>query len=202
MSLTAAFRPMPDAAPRSAVRMPVGQTALLDPVGSDGGGRQIEVLEGVGRVLCPCEETEGMTLAFLHSGDRLMTDRLCSEGICIEALTGLSFVVHNQPTEAGVCTVNEWTLQLLRIRHFKTADLRLQALMGLLVSRLGRRMGDWCTLPFRLTHERIAELIGTTRVTTTRLMSKARAEGLFAPEGSDNGLRVSPLVLRLVHEDI
>ena len=50
--------------------MPRLQTVLLDPAGRDQ-ATVLEVLEGVCRVYCPCEETEGMTLAFLQSGDRL-----------------------------------------------------------------------------------------------------------------------------------
>lgn len=196
-TLSPLYRPMPET-PRGIIRMPAGQKVLLDPV-SAGESRQIEVLDGVGRVLCPCEETQGMTLAFLQQNDRITTDRLCSEGVCIEALTSLSFVVHPESSDMGVCTVNEWTLQLLRIRHFKTAELRLQALFGLLVSRLGRRCGDWCTLSFRLSHERIAELIGTTRVTTTRLISKARQAHLLEVD-SGPGTRVSPRLLSLVQE--
>ena len=84
-----AFRFLPDdtVAPLS---MPRQQTVLLDPSGRDQ-ATVLEVLEGVCRVYCPCEETEGMTLAFLQSGDRLRTDRLCSDGACIEALTALRF---------------------------------------------------------------------------------------------------------------
>ena len=74
----------------AAVRMPVGQTVLLVPA-LRLTGSCIEVLEGVARVYCPCEETEGMTLAFLQAGDQLCADRLCSEGVCVEALTPLSF---------------------------------------------------------------------------------------------------------------
>jgi hypothetical protein len=50
--------------------MPVGQTVLLDPARRPKGSC-IEVLEGMARVYCPCEETEGMTLAFLQPGDQL-----------------------------------------------------------------------------------------------------------------------------------
>lgn len=180
-----------DATP-SAVRLPVGQAVLLDPALRPQ-SRCIEVLEGMARVYCPCEETEGMTLAFLQPGDQLCTDRLCSEGICVEALTPLLFRTAAQPGGAdGVDPVNEWTLQLLRIRHLGSAEQRLHALLGLLVRRLGRRCGAWCDLPFRLTHERIGELIGTTRVTATRLISRIRqAELLLVPAG-ENGLRLAP----------
>ncbi|MCT0210221.1 MAG: transcriptional regulator [Cyanobium sp.] len=185
------FRFLPDQ-PASAVRMPTGQTVLLDPLHRPSGSC-IEVLEGIARVYCPCEETEGMTLAFLQPGDQLRTDRLCSEGVCVEALTPLCFRSDGEAgTGDGFDPVNEWTLQLLRIRHLGSAEQRLHALFGLLVRRLGRRCGPWCDLPFRLTHERIGELIGTTRVTTTRLISRIRqAELMEAPSGQ-TGMRVAP----------
>ena len=186
------FRFLPDA-PVNAVRMPVGQTVLLDPALRPEGAC-IEVLEGMARVYCPCEETEGMTLAFLQPGDQLRTDRLCSEGVCVEALTPLLFSTEGEASAAitGFDPVNEWTLQLLRIRHLGNAEQRLHALLALLVRRLGRRCGDWCDLPFRLTHERIGELIGATRVTTTRMISRIRqAQLLEVPVGED-GLRVAP----------
>ena len=143
------FRFLPDVS-ASAVRMPVGQTVLLDPA-RQAGGSCIEVLEGMARVYCPCEETEGMTLAFLQPGDQLRTDRLCSEGVCVEALTPLVFSSDAEAVGGnGFDPVNEWTLQLLRIRHLGSAEQRLHALLSLLVHRLGRRCGDWCDLPFRL----------------------------------------------------
>jgi CRP-like cAMP-binding protein len=165
---------------------------LLDP-GFRPSGACLEVLSGIARVYCPCEETEGMTIAFLQAGDHLRTDRLCSEGVCVEALTALSFCRHAIDAEgAGLDPVNEWTLQLLRIRHLGNAEKRLHALLALLVNRLGRRCGPWCDLPFRLTHERIAELIGTTRVTTTRLLSRIRNADLLRVPTGEPGLRLAP----------
>ena len=58
--------------------------------------------------------------------------------------------------------------------------------------RLGRRCGNWCDLPFRLTHERIGELIGATRVTTTRMISKIRQAQLLEVPAGDTCLRLAP----------
>ncbi len=172
--------------------MPTGQTILLDPASSNRISC-LEVLEGVARVYCPCQETEGMTLAFLQAGDLLRTDRLCSEGVCLEALTTFSFKRNSENTdEIGFDAVNEWTLQLLRIRHLGSAEQRLQALLALLVNRLGRRCGNWCDLPFRLTHERIGELIGSTRVTSTRLISRLRSAELLNIPSGEQILRLAP----------
>jgi len=181
----------PDSA-ASAVRLPVGQVVLLDPLLLHQASC-IEVLEGMARVYCPFKETEGMTLAFLQPGDQLRIDRLCSEGICVEALTPLLFHSAAVPGGGvGVDPVNEWTLQLLRIRHLGSAEQRLHALLSLLVRRLGRRCGPWCDLPFRLTHERIGELIGATRVTTTRLISRIRQAQLLEVPAGGSGLRLAP----------
>ena len=176
--------------------MPRSQTVLIDPAGRDQAS-VLEVIEGVCRVYCPCEETEGMTLAFLQSGDRLRTDRLCSEGVCIEALTALKFRRDSvSANELGLDAVNEWTLQLLRVRHLGQAEQRLHALLALLVNRLGVRCSDFYQLPFRLTHDRFGELIGATRVTTTRLLSKWRQADFVSMAAGDVTIRISP---ELIH---
>ena len=141
----------------------------------------------------PLRNRDLTQFAFLQPGDQLRTDRLCSEGVCVEALTPLVFSSDAQPRVGeGFDPVNEWTLQLLRIRHLGNAEQRLHALLSLLVRRLGRRCGEWCDLPFRLTHERIGELIGTTRVTTTRLISRIRQAQLLQVPAGESGLRLAP----------
>ena len=186
-----AYRFLPDD-PVAPMAMPRLQTVLLDPAGR-GQATVLEVMEGICRVYCPCEETEGMTLAFLQSGDRLRTDRLCSDGACVEALTALKFRRNAVGSdELGMDAVNEWTLQLLRVRHLGQAEQRLHALLALLVNRLGLRCSDAFQLPFRLTHDRFGELIGATRVTTTRLLSRWRQAELLEMSGADLTMRFSP----------
>lgn len=188
------FRFLPDG-PVTSIKLRPGQTVMVDP-SARLGGSCLEVLEGVARVYCPCEETEGMTLAFLQEGDQVRTDRLCSEGICVEALTPLCFRSDADPDEGvGFDSVNEWTLQLLRIRHLGSAELRLHALLALLVNRLGRRCGQWCDLPFRITHDRIGELIGSTRVTSTRLISKLRNTDQLDTSTADNNFRLKATLI-------
>jgi hypothetical protein len=176
----------------AAIRLSTGHTALINPcLGSPGGA--MEVIDGIARVFCPCEETEGMTIAFLQAGESLRTDRLCSEGVCVEAITPLRFRSFSDGLPGqGVDPVNEWTLQLLRIRHLGSAEQRLHALLALLVNRMGKRCGDWCVLPFRLKHERIAELIGTTRVTATKLLSCLRVSEQLHTPAQTPGLWLAP----------
>ena len=174
------------------VRIITGQSVLIDP-SSRPKDTCLEIECGIARVYCPCEETEGMTLAFLQSGDQLRSDLLCSEGVCLEALTDLSFQTNvDVLSNAGYDSVNEWTLQLLRIRHLGNAEQRLKALFSILVNRLGRRCGQWCELPFRLTHERIGELIGSTRVTSTRLITKLRESELLVVQSQSQKVSLAP----------
>nr|WP_225323151.1 Crp/Fnr family transcriptional regulator [Synechococcus sp. RSCCF101] len=180
----------PDTTP--VIHLAEGRTLLLDPA-SQASDTLLQVHDGIARVFCACPETDGMSLAFLQKGDTLQFDRLCSDGVCLEALTDLSFR-RLERSEAGLSDpVNEWTLQLLRIRHLVSAEQRLQALLSLLVHRIGRRTRAGCQLPFRLTHERLGELIGATRVTTSRIASKLRERGVFQQgSGSREGLTLCP----------
>lgn len=156
----------------------------------------LEVVDGVARVaceaVCPGIDCGAFTVAFLQAGDRLALRQLCAEGLVLEALSPLVIRLEPSGAEAGIHDpVSDWTLQLLRLRHLPLAELRLQALFGLLVERFGRRCGAWCDLPFRLSHGRIAELIGTTRVTTTRLLSKVRQQSLLTTTGDFSNLRLA-----------
>ena len=53
-------------------------------------------------------------------------------------------------------------------------------------------MQDAFQLPFRLTHDRLGELIGATRVTTTRVLSKWRHAGLVEMSTGELVMRLAP----------
>ena len=177
------------------VRIASGQSLWLD-TGPFGPSAALEIVEGIGRLSCSCEQGDAMTIAFLQAGDQWQCQRGCIQAVCLEALTPLVL----RPLVAPVETVSsdpvqDWTLQLLRIRHLAKAEQRLHALLGLLVFRLGRRRGAWCDLPFRLSHDRLAELIGTTRVTTTRLMSQFRLAQLLEVPRQGAWMRLAPALV-------
>jgi cAMP-binding proteins - catabolite gene activator and regulatory subunit of cAMP-dependent protein kinases len=54
------------------------------------------------------------------------------------------------------------------------------------------RCSDSYQLPFRLTHERFGELIGATRVTTTRLLSRWRQASQLATPPGDMVMAIAP----------
>jgi CRP-like cAMP-binding protein len=69
------------------------------------------------------------------------------------------------------------TESLLAIAGYRRVDERLRQLLELLRQDLGQVTPQGTRLSIRLTHQQIAGLIGTTRVTVTRLLREFREEG-------------------------
>lgn len=69
------------------------------------------------------------------------------------------------------------TESLLAIAGYRRVDDRLRQLLYLLRQDLGQVTSDGVRLNTRLTHQQLAGLIGTTRVTVTRLLKEFRSEG-------------------------
>ncbi|MEY3964086.1 MAG: hypothetical protein RLZZ106_1341 [Cyanobacteriota bacterium] len=135
-----------------------------------------------------------VTLGFLQAGDHLPLDLLRNSRLHLQALTPTRLVGEGSTLPAvGANSLHDWTLDLLLIRHLGEAEQRIQALLQLLVERLGRRRGEWYELPVRLTHAELAELSGHTRVTVTRQLGRLRDQGLIEPNGGpDRSLRIAP----------
>ena len=135
-----------------------------------------------------------ITLGFLQAGDHLPLDLLRNSRLHLQALTPTQLVGEGSTLPAvGANSLHDWTLDLLLIRHLGEAEQRIQALLQLLVERLGRRRGEWYELPVRLTHAELAELSGHTRVTVTRQLSRLREQGLIEPNvGPERSLRIAP----------
>jgi CRP-like cAMP-binding protein len=68
------------------------------------------------------------------------------------------------------------TQALLQIRNGKIHQ-RLQQLLDWLAYKFGQKSERGQLIPLRLTHQDIAETIGTTRVTVTRLLGQLEQEG-------------------------
>ncbi|WP_017304823.1 Crp/Fnr family transcriptional regulator [Spirulina subsalsa] len=66
---------------------------------------------------------------------------------------------------------------LLAIAGQKRVEERLYYFLKLLKDELGETTPEGITLPIRLTHQNMANALGTTRVTITRLMGKLQKEG-------------------------
>lgn len=69
------------------------------------------------------------------------------------------------------------TESMLAIAGYRRVDDRLRQLLLLLQQEVGQVTTEGVRLGVRLTHQQLACLIGTTRVTVTRLLSEFKSEG-------------------------
>ncbi len=80
--------------------------------------------------------------------------------------------------------------ELMIVRGYKTVDIMLIKLLALLSKKFGREVEQGRLIDMRLTHEDLAELLGSTRVTITRILRQLEEEGLI------QRLRLHRIVLR------
>ena len=66
---------------------------------------------------------------------------------------------------------------LLNILHCRPVPQRLLMLLEWLAEKYGQISDRGCLLDLRLTHQSLAEMIGTTRVTVTRLLNEFEGQG-------------------------
>lgn len=69
--------------------------------------------------------------------------------------------------------------ELMVIRSYKTVEIMLIKLLGWLTSRFGRVVEQGHLIDLRLTHQDIADLLNSTRVTITRALTQLEAQGLI-----------------------
>jgi len=72
------------------------------------------------------------------------------------------------------------TEALLAIAGQRRVEDRLQQLLLLMKREIGESVPEGTRLRVRLTHQNLANAIGTTRVTITRLLSKLKSEGAIS----------------------
>ena len=69
--------------------------------------------------------------------------------------------------------------ELMIVRGYKTVDIMLIKLLTWLSKKFGREVEQGRLIDMRLTHEDIAELLGSTRVTITRILRQLEQEGFI-----------------------
>lgn len=71
----------------------------------------------------------------------------------------------------------------MEILHRRQAETALLHLLAWLAKRFGQEVEQGQLIDLRLTHQDIAELIGLTRVTVTRLLSNFERQGIIQRQG-------------------
>ena len=67
--------------------------------------------------------------------------------------------------------------QFMRLLHCHRIDCRLEQFIAWFAKQFGQHCSDGIHLPVTLTHQQLAEAIGTTRVTVTRVMKQLERSG-------------------------
>jgi len=154
---------------------------------------------GVGRLATINEiKKSDITLGFTGAStcEWLITPK--TGPITIEALTPLEILV--TPADSVQLEnelIRHWLWDFHHVRHPVGAMARLNALLQLMVTRFGRRTSEGYTLPFYLSHSRVAELIGVTRSTATRLLNIQRQQGQLCVDGLSGTYVIAPSMIEL-----
>ncbi|MDF5732593.1 MAG: Crp/Fnr family transcriptional regulator [Rhizonema sp. PD38] len=69
--------------------------------------------------------------------------------------------------------------ELMVIRSYRTVEIMLIKLLGWLAKKFGRVVEQGHLIDLRLTHQDIADLLNSTRVTITRALTQLEAQGLI-----------------------
>ena len=154
------------------------QTILLSPPSSNRLCLNLAFNTGIGRISGSfCNEYDDITLGFCGSRKSEWVRFPIATTLVFEALSGcqldLQYVEHC-PTHQDL--LMQWLFDFHLVRHPVRANHRLISLFRILVKHFGVKQVNSYLLPFRKRHERIAELIGTTRSTATRQINFLRDE--------------------------
>jgi len=154
---------------------------------------------GVGRLATITEiKKSDITLGFTGAScsEWLITPK--TGQISIEALTPLEILV--TPADSIQLQnelIRRWLWDFHHVRHPVGAMARLSALLQLMITRFGYRTIEGYTLPFYFSHSRVAELIGVTRSTATRLLNIQRQQGQLRVDGLSGTYVVAPSMMEL-----
>lgn len=142
---------------------------------------QIET--GVVRTLTWLEDGTTVTLGLWGSGDVVGRALSHADPFQIDCLT---------PVEATLLPLERWhqvnealirhiqqIQEFVEILHCRSVDASLLRLLSWLAKKFGQEVAQGQLIDLRLTHQEIAEIMGTTRVTVTRLLKELETQGLI-----------------------
>lgn len=146
---------------------------------------QIEA--GFVRSLTSDEDATLTTLGFWKIGDLVGLPTIDIRPYWVECLTPVKVTRLLTDTPAFQdtlvvqmhCAQIHQAQELLRIAHYKRVESRLLKLLNWLARLIGEKQEDGYFIPLRLTHQDLADTVGTTRVTVTRLVNEFQRSGLI-----------------------
>jgi CRP-like cAMP-binding protein len=142
-----------------------------------------QLQSGAVRVHTVTENGKGITLGLWGAGDIVGQPLVCNEPCLIECLANVNATVLAASQRANLQSALLAHLhqmqELLEIRQGRMQD-RLESLLNLLARKFGHPTEHGLLIQHRLTHHDMAETVGTTRVTVTRLFQDLEQAGVIA----------------------
>lgn len=139
---------------------------------------------GIVRTMTWDEEGNQIVLGLWNEGDIVGSLMSTLEPYQIQCLNDveveiLPSILWEQASTA-IITHCQQTQQLLSIAHCRTIDLKLKKFLAWLSDKFGQPCDRGVTIGLKLTHQDIADTIGSTRVTMTRSLNQLRVQGLLS----------------------
>ncbi len=134
---------------------------------------------GIVRTYTWDEDGHVITLGFWGNGNligRLFSSVWPYEIECLTAVTLQQYEPTPQELQQALLLHIWKTEELLRIVHQRDISKRLLRLLAWLASRFGQTETDGIRLDLPLTHQQLADTIGSTRVSITRLLQRFETE--------------------------
>ena len=138
---------------------------------------------GVARSLTWLEDGTIVTLGIWGAGDIVGQALSSIEPYQVECLTKVEATPLSsdfwQPDVSLLLSHLQQMEQLAVIRSHRKVDAMLVELLNWLAKRFGREVAEGNLIDLKLTHQDIADTLGTTRVTITRLLGQFEEQGLI-----------------------
>lgn len=174
------------------MRLCRGDTMLVGTI-NNGSFARLVISEGVVRLSASFTQSlSDVTLAF--SGpcqpEQLHLDPY--RPYLLEAITDVELRLSYESAAAEADDlITTWLLRFHLIRHHLAADRRINQLLCELTHQFGVRTAEGYRLPFLLPHARVAEVVGSTRSTVTRQLTRLRDDDYLQTEEPERRLMLS-----------
>jgi len=143
-----------------------------------------QIKTGIVRTMTWDEEGNQIILGLWSAGDIIGSLMSTLEPYQIQCLNDvevevLPSILWEQASSAIIAHCHQ-TQHLLSISHCRTIEIKLKKFLTWLSEKFGKPCDRGILIDLKLTHQDIADTIGSTRVTMTRSLNQLRLEGLIS----------------------
>lgn len=147
-------------------------------------------------------DNSDVTLALFSAGSPAVIKIPTGCMLHFEALTESCFSLKEDAIIRSTEDLSQWLIKLHLVRQLIGAEARLIALFQLLVEEFGFRHKETYSLPFWLSHARLAEMISTSRGTVTRQITYLRKSRDLSIDSDQGSLIISSRLMELRPNEI